>query len=94
MKLIDTYEREVKNDLESFKSVWRSLGKQQKGDVVEWDKEQYKVEDVRDVPKDIASQAQPGEKLYTICRFESSTGVNLKILCHKITAKPGEWQSK
>jgi hypothetical protein len=60
---------------------------------VEWNSGQYKVEDVREIPKELESKTLPGEKLYTICRFESVDGVSLKVLCHKISAKPGEWQS-
>jgi len=90
MNLIESFEQEVKNDLESFKKVWRRVTKQDKGDVVRWDNEEFQVEDVREVPKELKDRAEPGEKLYTICRFEPVAGMKLKVLCHRITAQPGE----
>lgn len=53
------------------------------GDVVSWEGEKYQIEAIQLNYKD-------GENLYAICRKEPVDGVNIKVKCLKISAKPGE----
>lgn len=69
----------------AFKSVWENLNKQEKGDVVVWEGLKYKVEDVVD--------AKDGDRIYTVCRLESSNGVDLKVKCLRIKAEEDELET-
>jgi glutathione peroxidase-family protein len=93
MRLLETTETEIKQDLDSFKNLWRRVTKQQKGDVVQWNGQEFMVEDIREVPDQFKDKVKPGEKMYTICRFDTVSGMKLKILCHKISAVPNEWRT-
>ena len=66
----------------------------EKGDIVMWEGQEYHIEDIRDIPNELKNNPDilPGEKLYTICLFDPVAGGNLKVICHKLTAKPGEWK--
>ena len=93
MKLVDTFERQLRDDFESFKSIWRNLNKQQKGDVIVWDRKEFQVEEIKELP-DKEAEKYPGEKYYTVCRIEPAGGIKLKVLCHKIRAKENELKTK
>ena len=86
MRVFDDVMRYVENRPKHksiFKSLYNRLTKQQKGDKVMFQDSKYVVDNVVEDYRD-------DQNLYTLCRFETTDGTNVKVVCHKVLAYEDE----